>query len=220
MKKYDKLRKCAKYLNVLPLVMCMAFAVYFMTLFNSAANTVTEKEFTGRVQTINLLVDTIEYHDALVDDNESEFLYKEILASVGIMDKNTNTLAAVLDDDMGLMTARTTKDNAEAMELLPFLIENYSERFLSGTVSEAFDAPYGDTIIKVYYRWVQSEEDNPHKFMFITGMKPSQSTPYDNKFIAAAYALTLSTVVLDYILMAKTKQLTHKLNSLEAEHGN
>ncbi|MDR0897705.1 MAG: hypothetical protein LBN04_07595 [Oscillospiraceae bacterium] len=193
-----------KFLMILPLLLCVAFSVFFYSLFSEQERLFISQAMRHRTNMAALVEDAVEFINTHRQADGTERLYTEwVVHTVENVDRVHNTLGIVADADLNVLNARHYEGEQAGGA---FDIEAERDLLLSAEEG-TFERSYGDFSLLVNFRWVNATWDH-QRYLLITGTSPQDVSGLGQVYVYGAVLLIGCTVVCNYILLARIRRYT------------
>jgi hypothetical protein len=193
-----------KFLMLLPLLLCVAFSLFFHSLFSEQERLMVTQAMRHRENMAALVEDAVDFMNAHPVGGQADSLYTPwLIQAVENVDRVHNTLAIVADADLNVLTERFCDGE---MAKGAFDIEDVREKVLSAETG-TFEQDYGKFSLLINFRWVSAVWD-AQRYLLITGTSPQDVSGLGQVYVYGAVLLMGCTVVCNYVLLARMRRYT------------
>ena len=194
-----------KYLFLLPIILMVAFSLFFYHLTEEINNELLHEKFVEKRTNIDL-IDTQIDRFIEIDADWGKYDYQSIIAyNMQYIDELPMTFAATYDENFKPISERSL-----SYENAPFEPVDYPEFIQAAANNEK-----GELILKfkpandierdmhVYYRWVPSDSSLDNRFLTVVAISKYSITTVSEKWIGyGALALIIITTILNFTMVA------------------
>jgi hypothetical protein len=193
-----------KFLMILPLLLCVAFSVFFYSLFSEQERLMVTQAMRHRTNMAALVEDAVDFINTHRHADGAEDLYTQWLVhTVENVDRVHNTLGIVADEDLNVLNERFCEGEQAGGA---FDIEAEREVLLSAEEG-TYERDYGKFSLLINFRWVCAQW-NMQRYLLITGTSPQDVSGLGEVYVYGAVLLMGCTVVCNYVLLARIRRYT------------
>jgi hypothetical protein len=195
----------SKYLFLLPIVLMIAFSVFFHILLDEIGNALLHEKMIEKRLNIDLIDSQIDRFIEL-DDDWGTYDYESILAyDMNTLDKLPLTFAALYDENLNNLSVRAP--SYESAPFDPMIYEEFLQAIYEnerGDIKVLFAPPDSEERdMLIYFRWVPSDASLNNRLLTVVAIsRYSVDTPLSGWIVYGTATLIFVTTLLNLVLVA------------------
>ncbi|MDR1539713.1 MAG: hypothetical protein LBU32_17275 [Clostridiales bacterium] len=208
----DRLKESKKYLFLLPIVLMIAFSMFFRYAFNELQNQLLSEKFMEKKALVDLLADHTDYFIAKDDDWETEYDYyrETLIRSCEEIDRLPMTFAALYNDRLEILT---TSEPSYSITFSPLEYDDFHEAIqlsLYGELNLYFNPPdSAPRTVRVFYRWVPTDVTLEGRLLMVVGISTfSINNNISSWVVFGAILLIAVTTFLNFAMVGMLNKMS------------
>jgi hypothetical protein len=211
-----------RFFLLFPILFGIIFAVTMMLIVDNAQAEKLQEKFSNTKAEVDLIADRIESDITQHDDwtAESEYYAWTLIDTVGIVDKQVMTFAAVYDDELVNLSARTLSYERSAVDPTVYLL--FRDAVASHDTGELelwyADEPNGveGRSMLLYYRWVPVLDGISERYLVCVAVSEYSVSTQTADWVAwAVIAIVLISTLISLACIAYMRHIAFQKQALE-----